>query len=149
MLINYYVQLKTKRPFSQKFLKKIISQTAQELKFKKKFGVAVLLVGDKQIKDLNKKYRHKNKITDVLSFSQKEGEKFPLPQKEKNYLGEIIICYPQLKRQAKIFKQTEEKEFALLLIHGFLHLLGFDDQTSSGYKKMEKLQNKILARIYD
>jgi len=149
MLLSYYIQLKTKRPFSQKNLKKIISQTAKELKFKKKFGLSVLLVGDKQIKDLNKKYRHKNKITDVLSFSQKEGDIFPLSPKERDYLGEIIICYPQVKRQAKFFNQTIEKEFALLLIHGFLHLLGFDDQTSSGYKKMENLQNKILARIYD
>jgi len=149
MIINFIVKLKDKPQIKQKFLQKIIRQTVLELKFKKKFGLTVLLVGDKQIKDLNKKYRQKNEITDVLSFSQKEGDGFPLPQKEKNYLGEIIICYPQLKRQAKLFKQTEEKEFALLLIHGFLHLLGLDDQTRSGYKKMEKLQTKILARIYD
>jgi len=148
MIINFIVKLKDKPQIKQKFLQKIIRQTVLELKFKKNFALSVLLVGDQEIKALNQKYRHKNKITDVLSFSQKEGQVLPLPEKEKMYLGEIIICYPQLKRQARIFNQSFDKEFALLLSHGFLHLLGYSDQTKSGCSKMEKLQNKILKKIY-
>ena len=147
MICNYYSTIKAKFPFSQTLIKKIISLIAQELKLKKNFEITVLLVGDKKIRVLNKKYRQKDKITDVLAFSPKEGKQFIVPE-AVNYLGEIFICYPQLKRQAKKFGQTIEKEFALLLIHGFLHLVGYDDQKVKDYQLMKQMQDKIFFKIY-
>ena len=148
MIINFYSEIRSKIPFGQKFVNKIISQAIKELKIKRNFEITILLVNDKKIKDLNNQFRKKNKVTDVLSFSQKEGGKIILPKQANDYLGDIIISYPQIKRQAQKFKHSAEKEFALISIHGLLHLLGYEDETKSGYLKMEKVLAKILEKIY-
>lgn len=117
-----------------------------KLRLKTDWQVSLAIVGDQAIKDLNRKYRAKDKITDVLSF---EGGKdnFNLPGQLK-YLGEIIIDYPQAKRQAKKTGWPVKKEFAFLLIHGLLHLLGYDHEKSRAEeKKMEKLEKEILAKL--
>jgi len=148
-MINFYAEIKARLPFKQKFVGQIMARIIKELKIKKNFELTILLVGDRKIRLLNKKYRHQDKVTDVLSFSQKEGRALVLPESEKKYLGDIVICWPQIKRQAKKFKQTATREFSLLLIHGFLHLLGHEDDTRANGLKMAKLQDKILAKIYD
>jgi probable rRNA maturation factor len=108
----------------------------------------VLIVGDQKIKTLNRKFRHKDKVTDVLSFSQKEGQKIVLPSAYSQYLGDIMICLPQVKRQAEKFGHSLKWEFSLLLIHGLLHLLGYNDQTDAQYQKMKVIQDKILMQNY-
>jgi probable rRNA maturation factor len=148
MICNYYQKVKTDKFLNQQLVEKIIRLTAQELGLDNNFTVSVLLVGDQKIRTLNKQYRNKDKVTDVLSFSAQEG--IPLPKEEQtNYLGEIFICYPQIKKQAKKFDQTIKQEFCLLLIHGFLHLAGYDDQTQKDYQQMKKIQDKIFTKIYD
>jgi len=148
MTINFYSEIRSKIPFVQKFINKIIAEVIKELKVKRNLEMTILLVNDKKIRDLNKKFRGQDKATDVLSFSQKEGGKIILPKQAKDYLGDIIISYPQIKRQAQKFKHSIKKELALISIHGFLHLLGYEDETKSGYKKMAKIQEKILKKIY-
>lgn len=145
MICNFYP--KVKQPFSQQFIKKIINQTAKLLKINSNQEITVLLVGDKKIRSLNKKYKNKDKVTDVLSFSQKEGEAIVLPGKEDNYLGDIVICYPQAKRQAKKYKHSVKKELSWLLVHGFLHLLGYKDETKAAYLKMKKAEDRILEKL--
>jgi probable rRNA maturation factor len=147
MVINFYNKTKLKLVLKQKDLIGLIKKVVQELKISSNFEMTVLMVGDKEIRTLNKKYRQKDKVTDVLSFGQRGGGKIILPKEKNLYLGDIIICYPQIKRQAKKFGHTLAQEFTLLSIHGFLHLVGFDDDTQKGWKKMEKIQNKILAKI--
>jgi probable rRNA maturation factor len=147
MICNFISQLKTKLPFSQKLAQKILLAAVRTLKIKSKFEVAVLIVGAKKIKELNKKFRHKNKVTDVLAFSQQEGEKIILPVNINN-LGDIVICFPVLKAQAKKYHHSINQEFAFLLVHGFLHLLGYKDETTKQFAKMEKIQNKIVNKIY-
>ncbi|MBD3359475.1 MAG: rRNA maturation RNase YbeY [Candidatus Buchananbacteria bacterium] len=148
MICNYYQKVKTAEFLSQQLVGKIIRLTAQELGLKNDFSVTVLLVDDKKIRTLNKQYRQKDKVTDVLSFSAWEGMQLPKVE-QNNYLGEIFICYPQVKRQAEQFDQTIKQEFCLLLIHGFLHLWGYDDQTQKDYQQMKKIQDKIFSKIYD
>ncbi|MFA5188453.1 MAG: rRNA maturation RNase YbeY [Patescibacteria group bacterium] len=147
MIINFYVQTKVKLPFKHSIVKQIISRSVKVLKVRYNFEITILLVGTKKITALNKKFRNKNKITDVLSFSQQEGKQFILPPQEKKYLGDLIICYPQIKKQAKFFSTSIQTEFSLILIHGFLHLLGYNDETLKGEKEMQKLQEKILTQL--
>ncbi len=149
MIINFYSKVKTDLPFTLKIAREIINEIVKELKSKKDFEVTISIVSDKEIKLLNKQYRGKDKVTDVLTFSQQEGENLILPKGRDNYLGDILICYPQIKRQAKIYKKSIKAEFTLLLIHGFLHLLDYEDETAKGFLKMNQLQKKILAKIYD
>lgn len=83
--------------------------------------VVLTLVGPKTIHNLNKKFRHRNKPTDVLSF--------PLNQKGPDgrfYLGDIIICPQVAGKQAKKQGHSLQQEVEILTIHGFLHLLGFE-----------------------
>jgi probable rRNA maturation factor len=147
MVSNFYVQIKGKAAINKKNIPLMIAAAAKILKLKTDFEITVLLVGSKKIRELNREFRHKDKVTDVLSFSQKEGEKIVLPVKEAGYLGDIVICYPVLKKQARLMRHSPEKEFNFLLIHGFLHLLGYNDQTQKEYRQMEKIQNKILNSI--
>ena len=75
------------------------------------------------MKKLNRKFRNKNFYTDILVFSNKEGEQIP---KTTNILGEIVICIEQASKQAKSFQHNLTTEILLLIIHGISHLLGFD-----------------------
>lgn len=98
--------------------------------------LSIQFVGEKKIRELNKKYRGVNKVTDVLSFSF-GGED----------LGDIFICFSQIKRQAKIYQVPVKEEVARILTHGVLHLLGFDHQNKSDEKKMLGLQEKLIRHF--
>ncbi|MFA4833263.1 MAG: rRNA maturation RNase YbeY [Patescibacteria group bacterium] len=104
------------------------------------YSVSIAFVGDEKIKELNKKYRKIDRVTDVLSFAG-----------EEKFLGEIIIDYSQIKRQAEKFGNKPKNELIFILVHGLLHLLGYDDRTEAGRKKMEKLGNKFITfnSVYD
>lgn len=96
--------------------------------------VSIALVGDSVIRKLNRKYLGLDKTTDVLAFGG-----------EKNFLGEIIINYPQIKRQAKQYGNNTEEEMIMVLVHGLLHLEGYDDRTVKTRERMEKLTNKFIS----
>jgi len=124
----------TKISVNEKFLKKAAKKVLEEEK-KAKAELSIALVGQKKIRELNKKYRKKNKITDILSFTY-------------NNLGEIVICPHEVKRNAKKFNLTFKKELTRALIHGILHLLGYNhDRSKTAAKKMEKKQNYYLEKI--
>ena len=89
--------------------------------------LSILLTDDKKIRELNKQYRNKNISTDVLSFSQTEGEENGL---EHNLLGDIVISTSTAMRQSSEHNLSIHEEIVLLLIHGILHLLGFDHERS-------------------
>jgi probable rRNA maturation factor len=114
----------------------------------KKIFLTLLLSNNKGTKILNKKFRNKNKATDILSFPLQKKIKL----KNKSYLGDIIISYNFMDKpknqEIRIFKDKAIKTF----IHGFLHLLGFDHIQLKDYKKMNKEEQKIyqsvIKRIY-
>lgn len=95
--------------------------------------LSIQFVGEKKIRELNKEYRGVDRVTDVLSFGL-DGED----------LGDIFICYAQIRKQAKIYKVSVKEELARMLAHGVLHLLGFGHQNKSDEKKMLKLQDKLI-----
>lgn len=103
--------------------------------------VEVVVVGDKAIQDLNRRYRGKNKVTDVLSFAWEEDELAPSAM-----LGQVYISYPQIKRQAKSFECTPEEEFIRMLVHGLLHIVGYDHMTQKEADSMFPLQEKIVEK---
>ena len=109
----------------------------------KKFSLTLLLSNNKSIKILNKKFRNKNKPTDILSF--------PFDKRIKNikrlYLGDIVISYEFMNKpknqNLSLFKQKVIKTF----IHGFLHLIGFDHMNLKDYKKMLKEEQNIYQSV--
>lgn len=106
-----------------------------------------MFTDDKFIRSLNNKYRGIDKPTDVLSFSLKEGAvKSPEVESDK-LLGDIIISVETAQRQADTLNYSIEKELTVLLIHGLLHLTGYDHKKDKDYKNMREKESEILKKI--
>ena len=119
------------------FLRRVAEKVLEE-ENKKEADLSIALVGQGRIRELNKKYRGKNRVTDVLAFPDKEIG-----------LGEIVICLREVKKNAKRYGLTFEKELSRVLIHGLLHLLGYDHEISEKKtKEMEEKQNYYISRIF-
>jgi len=117
---------------SKKFIKDFLLKSADIVKESKIESLSVALVGNSEIKKWNKKYRKKDSVTDILSFEDP---------------AEIIICWPRLIDQAKAQAHSRKKELAILLIHGFLHILGYNHQTKKQELLMQEKADKVLDKI--
>lgn len=105
--------------------------------------ISILITGDRQLKKLNKLYRGINKTTDVLSFLNEYSDM----ETGNLHLGDIAISFPTAKKQAKIQNHSVQSEIELLIIHGFLHLLGFNHESDAEKKEMWDIQNDILREL--
>ena len=116
----------------------------KKFKFNKRsFYLTLLLSNNKNIKILNKKFRNKNKNTDILSFPF--GEK--LRNSNQIYLGDIIISFNYIDKSRNLTSKEFREKTAKIFIHGFLHLLGYDHIKYYDYKKMIKEEEKIFKSI--
>lgn len=131
------IQNLTQSDIDEKFVKNVLEKVAEVIGVKDK-EVAVVLVGENKIRNLNKQYRGENRVTDVLSF-RAEGD--------KEELGDIVVCVPRAKKQARKRKQSFEKELSMLLVHGFLHLVGYDHEKERETELMEGLEGKVLNKL--
>jgi probable rRNA maturation factor len=121
------------KPLAQAVLK-VIKKIYKLEKLKKK-SVSVSLVTPAVIQKLNKNFRNKNKVTDVLSF----------PQEEYGILGDVVICLRRAKEQAKEYGHTLEREICFLTTHGIYHLLGYDHHTVQETKRMRRKEKIIMG----
>lgn len=104
------------------------------------YEISLLITNDETIHLLNKEYRQKDKPTDVLSF----------PMEDDIMLGDIVISLDTAKNQAQEREIGLDREIAFLFIHGLLHLLGYDHETSvEDEKEMFALQEEILKKLID
>lgn len=112
------------------------------------FEASIHFVGEQKIKTLNRQYRGVNRPTDVLSFPTQEGKrnKGPAYPAAKGDMGDLFLCVPFVVQQAKRFGVSPLEEARRMVIHGVLHLFGYDHMTSSDAKKMFPLQEAILKR---
>jgi len=109
--------------------------------------LSITFMDDEEIAALNKKYRNIDGPTDVLSFPQREGMEIPDPDDEdfEPLLGDIMISTEAAARQANEMGHSFEKEIKILLIHGILHLYGYDHYEPEEAALMKKEEEKILA----
>ena len=105
--------------------------------------LTIAFVSDKEIHDLNKTYRGIDSPTDVLSFASGEVD----PESGTYYLGDIILSFPRAVEQAAKAGHTIENEIRLLIVHGVLHLLGYDHSTDDEKNTMWQKQASILQSI--
>jgi len=110
--------------------------------------VSVAFVGPGRMRKINKMYRKKNRVTDVLSFAgAKVGfQKFKIgPTKKTEGLGEIVVCFREVVKNAKNDSSDFETELKRVIIHGVLHLLGYDHEKSeTDAEKMKEKENKYF-----
>jgi probable rRNA maturation factor len=112
--------------------------------------LGIVVTDDSTIRRLNRFYRGIDKTTDVLSFALTEDvadADFITPGDGVSRLGEVIISYPRAVAQAQEHGHSVEREIAWLLIHGILHLLGYDHQDNQSEAIMRKREDKILREI--
>ena len=114
------------------------------------YEVSLVFTDSETVQQLNRDYRGVDEPTDVLAFcmlSQNEADSsFALPPDGVTRLGEVIISYPQAVEQASEQGHSSERELALLIIHGILHLLGYDHEEAEEESKMRTRERELLER---
>lgn len=138
------VSRRVKAPIGDPAVRKAVLAALRGAGRKGEFEVGVVFVGDAEMARLNAAYRGKRKTTDVLSFGNDE----PWPGAgERELLGDVIVSVAQAGRQAKAAGKPLRAELAMLLVHGVLHLLGYDHETIKDEQVMFPLQNRILKTL--
>ena len=139
-------------------IEKLILSTAKELELGENFEVSITIVDNARIHEINRQYRSIDRPTDVISFAieDNDDEDFDVFLDESFFdadeeritvprlLGDIFISIDKVKEQAKEFGHSYEREIGFLVVHGFLHLNGYDHQTKEEEKEMFDLQEMIL-----
>ncbi len=116
--------------------------------------LSITLVDDQEIRRLNREYRDIDQSTDVLSFALQEGkipQRIQLHSENDAYpliLGDVILATETIQRQAQEMSHSYEEELYFLLIHGILHLLGYDHQSDAEAQKMQHLEQKLFHHLH-
>ena len=107
--------------------------------------LSLALIGNAEMQKLNARYRHKDYCTDVLSFPAAKNLPMQAPM-----LGDVIISVDKAREQAQEHRHTLDREIVTLLIHGIVHLLGYDHERSAREARiMVRLENKMVRRLCD
>ncbi len=151
----------------------VVNRTLQTAKVTQEVMLSILIADDATIQEMNQQYRQQNKPTDVLSFplldtplvkapldqlwqpaEAEEGKETPVAEPKPTFvtppelvlnLGDIMISWPMVQRQAVAAGHAASYELLYLLAHGVLHLVGYDDQSEVGYRAMVAIQERVLA----
>lgn len=122
-----------------KTIKKTLEASGLIFLQKKNVSLSVATVSEAEIQELNRIYRRKNSVTDILSFAEYKGQKeLEADRRENIFLGELILCYNDIKKYAAKNGKKTQQELAAVVSHGTLHFLGFRHG-----QKMFSLQEKI------
>lgn len=155
--IAHVIDIKIKRglgcSFSRTWLKNIIRDVLTSEKIAAPVSVSLLITDDRQIHQMNRKYRGIDSPTDVLSFALTEKAAdaaeidFPPEQDGIINLGEIVISFPRVVSQAAARGVTVEDEMILMIVHGMLHLLGYDHNCDSDARIMSRREKTVISFV--
>ena len=140
---SWHIKVQNPKKYFNKKLKKITNI----VKFfkKKNTTFTIVLTNHTKIKKLNKKFRNKNKFTDVLSFPYFNKKDLEITKKKNIYIGDIAISYKAILERSK--KENFLLEFDKVWIHGLLHLVGYDHVKNKDYYTMSKEEKRILSSV--
>ena len=110
--------------------------------------LSIVLTGDAAVRELNRAYRGVDDPTDVLSFAQSEGGEFARPEGEAPHLGDVIISIDTARRQAAEYGLALQDEVSHLLVHGVLHLLGYNHEHPADSQVMRQHEDAILGEAH-
>ena len=109
--------------------------------------LSVVLTSDRAIRALNRRWRGRDKPTNVLSFPAPARVPSKLPRGTPRHLGDIVLAYETVAREARAAGKPLDHHLAHLALHGFLHLLGYDHESHGQAEAMERRERRILARL--
>lgn len=130
----------------KKMIRKLVKEVLKEENVRNA-ECNIIFVDNEKIHEINQEYRHIDRVTDVISFAlEDEMENEPSAQYEMRVLGDIYISVDRAKEQALEYGHSFLREICFLAIHGMLHLLGYDHQTTEDEKIMFQKQEEVLAK---
>jgi len=132
------------------WVRKIVRQVLKVEEMTPPYEISLVFTDAEKVRQLNRDYRGVDQPTNVLAFYMRpqrgSDSSFALPPDGVTHLGEVIISYPQALVQAKEQGHSLQRELALLVIHGTLHLLGYDHEESREAKKMRAREKELLEK---
>lgn len=129
----------------EKEMYEIVQNFAKYFKIKKPIIIDVKIVSKRKIKQLNKEYRNKDYVTDILSFGTQDPHLYQ--QMPFLLLGELVICYDKMLEQAEEFNHSIKREFCYLFTHGLVHLAGYDHEQEDERIIMNQIVDKIFKPL--
>jgi probable rRNA maturation factor len=129
------------RGIDARFLRRIILHLMQEELAAENFELGVHLVGEAAMIRANEGYLQHEGCTDVITFDHS------IPGRASYLHGDLLVCVPEAVRQAKLFRVTWQKELVRYIVHGMLHLRGYDDHNASDRRKMKGVENRVLGHL--
>ena len=162
-LVDITILESVKSQFPKAWVRRVVLSALYQALPDEACQLGLVIADDGTIQRLNRDYRGSDEVTDVLAFSDLheghwEGEEEPPPpviddtsffvvDSGPRYLGEVVISYPQAQRQAPMVEGGVEREMALLVTHGVLHLLGFDHVEAEETAAMRAMENEVLSSV--
>lgn len=148
MDLEIYDKVKNVSLYEISFVRDIENFAARYLNLKDDVEMSITFVNDEEIKEINKRYRNVDRVTDVISFAIRDNNDLPINFEEKLgipiNLGDLFIDLNQVLRQAHEYDHSYERELGYVCVHGFLHLNGFNHIKQEDENIMIPLQKKIL-----
>ncbi|ERN54757.1 rRNA maturation RNase YbeY [Alkalihalophilus marmarensis] len=148
LTIDLHDETGTLNSEQENIVTKLITSAAEYEKLDGEVELSITFVDEKRIQEINAEYRGKDMTTDVISFAlndEVEDEADMIMEGMPNALGDIIISVAHISRQAEEYGHSFERELGFLVVHGFLHLLGYDHMTEQDEKAMFSRQEEILS----
>jgi probable rRNA maturation factor len=108
-------------------------------------ALTVVVTADERLRELNREHRGIDETTDVLSFPAEEGDEFPEPEEGARYLGDIAVSLPEVRRRASVAGIDETLELRHVVLHGLLHLLGYDHESDEEAAEMAAREEALLG----
>jgi len=154
-MLKIQLSIRIEKPFaglvSKAWLRQAVKLTLIHTGISSTVELGLVIAGDDTVHELNRSYRNVDSTTDVIAFALSEQgakyEPFITPPDDVIHLGEVVISFPQAERQAEEQHHSVEKELALLVAHGVLHLLGYDHELPEQAEKMKGMESRVLDAI--
>ncbi len=127
-------------------IKKYYKKTLEVLGIEDDLDLSLIIVGKRKIQNINRDYRNKDAVTDVISFANIDSDDYDYLCDDVN-LGDIFINVDRVNSQAKKYEHSIKREFVFLFVHGMLHLLGYDHMEKADEEVMFGLQEKIVGDL--
>lgn len=142
-MAEFIIKKRFQKFIDHSHLDTVVDVIFQEMKMSPTTELSVLITDNTEIRSMNKQYRGIDQPTDVLSFS---NDYIDL-ETGRRYLGDIAISFPTVEKQAKNEGHSLSQELELLLVHGCLHLMGYDHDDQDSKQSMWEIQQRILIRL--
>jgi probable rRNA maturation factor len=147
--VNIQVEIETDFQVPDQRLRDAVEWVLRNHQIEDEAGLSIVIMGDDEIRHLNQQFRSVDAPTDVLSFPA-EPEMIPEDEEiedEGLYLGDLLLALPYIQRQAESEQHSVSDELVLAVIHGTLHLLGYDHDTAENQSKMWAVQSEALKTM--